>query len=619
MASTSGRKSAFSIYALNPPTITEAETTTPEKDKPTPKKAQTVVARRSFQNQPSKRKSNQFQQKKNKRPNIGKGKSGLLNATKHDTADVDQHVPEMIVGDRVKRITIQNTANGSIMIHDLDADDSLDEEFRNNTLEKARESKKKLQLGRRPSLPPSVQFNNENMQNLSSGGCGNEVAENIFNWLIHPLSPSDFFDNIFEQQPYYLKRENATYFEGLYSSKDFEKIVKENNLHTGIQMDITAYVGGERNPTDIADTLTPSIIWEYFSDGFTLRMRNPQVYHKGLWKTCSLLQEYFSSSVGANMYLTPPNTQGFPPHWDDIDAFILQIEGTKHWKVYHPSTRKDMLPRYSSGDLKDEDLDEPCLEIDVVPGDLLYIPRGFVHEAFATEELSLHLTISTNQLNTWADFFEKALPKALKSAAAKNVSLRRSLPKDFYEHVGVAFAPVENEEESPTRQMFKTQAFKHLQKICNHFNVDEAADTHAEEFIHSCMPPSFSKSEADLSFHGNGFKFENGEVKLCPGVKPETKVRWIRRRAIRLIMDESGCHLSHTLSNNKNSKEDPLITFPLEEWAVPAVSYLFKKHPEFVAVIDLPLERSLDERLQFAQQLYDSGLLMTEEALERDE
>ena len=35
-------------------------------------------------------------------------------------------------------------------------------------------------------------------------------------------------------------------------------------------------------------------------------------------------------------YLTPPGTQGFAPHYDDIEAFILQLEGKKHWRLYSP-------------------------------------------------------------------------------------------------------------------------------------------------------------------------------------------------------------------------------------------------------------------------------------------
>lgn len=36
----------------------------------------------------------------------------------------------------------------------------------------------------------------------------------------------------------------------------------------------------------------------------------------------------------SNAYLTPPGSQGFAPHYDDIDAFILQLEGRKRWSLY---------------------------------------------------------------------------------------------------------------------------------------------------------------------------------------------------------------------------------------------------------------------------------------------
>ena len=35
-------------------------------------------------------------------------------------------------------------------------------------------------------------------------------------------------------------------------------------------------------------------------------------------------------------YLTPAGSQGFSPHYDDIEAFVMQLEGKKKWKLYQP-------------------------------------------------------------------------------------------------------------------------------------------------------------------------------------------------------------------------------------------------------------------------------------------
>lgn len=48
-------------------------------------------------------------------------------------------------------------------------------------------------------------------------------------------------------------------------------------------------------------------------------------------------------------YLTPPDSQGFAPHYDDIEAFVLQLEGKKHWRLYNPLSDREILPQFSSG------------------------------------------------------------------------------------------------------------------------------------------------------------------------------------------------------------------------------------------------------------------------------
>lgn len=194
--------------------------------------------------------------------------------------------------------------------------------------------------------------------------------------------------------------------------------------------------------------------WARFSSaGCSLRLLRPQASSTPLWSLASRLEGHFRCAVGANAYLTPAGTQGFAPHFDDIDAFILQVAGAKRWRVYPPRPDGlDTLPRHSSVDFGLADVAGRAPVVDAVlhPGDVLYLPRGAVHQAVAVAAddavgvaavaagPSLHLTLSTSQLWTWADWLKASFAEAVESAAAEEVALRRTLPRGLLSVAGVA-------------------------------------------------------------------------------------------------------------------------------------------------------------------------------------
>ena len=93
----------------------------------------------------------------------------------------------------------------------------------------------------------------------------------------------------------------------------------------------------------------------------------------------------------ANAYLTPAGAAGLAPHHDTHDVFVLQVAGAKHWAVRAPVVDTP-LPRHVSD--HDVAAAQPVLfEDEMRPGDVLYLPRGYVHSAAAQQGVSLHLTI----------------------------------------------------------------------------------------------------------------------------------------------------------------------------------------------------------------------------------
>ncbi|KAK1418374.1 hypothetical protein QVD17_27517 [Tagetes erecta] len=145
---------------------------------------------------------------------------------------------------------------------------------------------------------------------------------------------------------------------------------------------------------------------EAYNDGYTFALRGMEYHFKDIAAVSEGLSCLFGQpSTGVNMYLTPPNSQGLARHRDDHCVLVCQIRGVKRWKVF--SNPCPWLPRlYENVDLEGEIGDEIIdgyTEFILREGDILYIPRGFPHEACTitdddetngNAEFSLHLTLA---------------------------------------------------------------------------------------------------------------------------------------------------------------------------------------------------------------------------------
>lgn len=139
-----------------------------------------------------------------------------------------------------------------------------------------------------------------------------------------------------------------------------------------------------------------------YKEGYTVALRGLEFRYRSIAAIVDKLALMFGQpSVGANLYLTPPNSQGLACHFDDHCVFVCQIFGSKQWTVF--SQPGQLLPRLYD-DLHGSDIKSTTTdtrEFLLREGDILYIPRGFPHEAYTTSGsddgssgFSLHLTLS---------------------------------------------------------------------------------------------------------------------------------------------------------------------------------------------------------------------------------
>jgi len=191
-----------------------------------------------------------------------------------------------------------------------------------------------------------------------------ERGDEAFEWMISPVSVEDFYTNNWEKKPLNIKRADPNFYKTIFSTKVFEKIVREQRVLYGKNLNVTSF-DGKREDHDPEGRVYPAVMWDYYNNGCSLRFLNPQTFHPRVWKLCATLQDHFQCMVGANVYLTPPGTQGFAPHWDDVDTFLLQLEGKKHWKVHEARCEEEKLARYSSENLDQSDAGGVMMEFDM--------------------------------------------------------------------------------------------------------------------------------------------------------------------------------------------------------------------------------------------------------------
>ncbi len=140
--------------------------------------------------------------------------------------------------------------------------------------------------------------------------------------------------------------------------------------------------------------------------GATIVLQGLHLTRPAVGEFCRSLEVTLGHPAQANAYYTPREAQGLPVHHDTHDVFVLQVAGEKRWRVYEPALELPLRnQRYS------EDLGGPGETVEdrvLSPGDTLYLPRGWLHEAVTSQTDSLHLTIGVNVV-TWLDAFKAAI------------------------------------------------------------------------------------------------------------------------------------------------------------------------------------------------------------------
>ena len=246
--------------------------------------------------------------------------------------------------------------------------------------------------------------------------------------LLGRTSLERFFRVYWERRPLLIRKSSGDGFKNLLSMRAMDEILSSGFLRhpecrivkDGKVIPLDRYVVGD----PLKGVIDVESLYAEYQNEATITLTSLQRYWRPLTDFCRSMEAQFSQPFQANVYLTRRGSQGFAPHFDTHDVFVLQVAGRKEWRLYdHPASLPgDSLPfqEAMSGKARVR------RAVTLGPGDLLYIPRGHIHDANAAEEDSLHITVGVLSA-TWGD----ALVEAVNSLIRSDAEFRASLPVGF--------------------------------------------------------------------------------------------------------------------------------------------------------------------------------------------
>lgn len=185
-------------------------------------------------------------------------------------------------------------------------------------------------------------------------------------------------------------------------------------------------------------------LYRIMSDGGTLVMNRLELVSSTIRQLCTSVSALCGAHAIANGYVAFAGKGSFGKHWDTHDVFAVQLMGRKRWVLYEPTFQ---LPtrHQTSRDVKEFCPPVPVFDEVLEKGDVLYIPRGWWHEALPLGEETCHVAIGTHG-PTMADYAVWCCQKYLRDHLASRRALRLhdAQDNDFRALAQVLASVVEN-------------------------------------------------------------------------------------------------------------------------------------------------------------------------------
>lgn len=291
-----------------------------------------------------------------------------------------------------------------------------------------------------------------------------------FEALIAPLSAQEFLDRHYEQSAAVVGRDRPDRYKSLLSLEDVDRFLASAD-HVYPDVYLVNAANPDLKPSDYCgpnQRIDLRRLYDQFANGATIVLFGIQDRIPALKALCRSVEKRLSVACDTNIYLPPAGSHGLRPHYDNHDVFVLQVEGSKSWTLFDSPLPLPM-PGQSFAQLRPEP-GPVSRQFVLHPGDLLYCPRGLMHDAEAGGAVSLHITLGLKGL-TWTDL----LIEAVAEMALNDVEFRRLLPVGYAGEGWDRAAAANRFRALTTRLAEATNADKLLDRLADGFIADRPA------------------------------------------------------------------------------------------------------------------------------------------------
>jgi len=226
--------------------------------------------------------------------------------------------------------------------------------------------------------------------------------------LIAPHGLQAFLERWWEREPLFIDRRDGDRFDHLMNRSIFDDLVAHSNLRVPffrlikdgrVLPESACTTSRQLGPSRDVGLAHLDAVYDGFSDGVTVVLAALEKLRPALREFCAELETAFQCPVQAHASLAPPSAGALPARHDAHGIFVLQIEGTRRWRIWRAPTGDDA---------------PPAMEFLLEPGASLYLPGGIIHAAQASLTTSLHLAIEAKVLR-WLDVLTAAVREPLAS------------------------------------------------------------------------------------------------------------------------------------------------------------------------------------------------------------